>query len=1347
MLRGRGFLVSSAYLYRIQKCWAHVAELGGTLPSLVRLVQAAGRVDNPFNSESNGGSSKDSVGKDQGLKEAHLKSSVVPEFGGITEGEISYTKPTWLSDQSSNLISFGGESVPSPVLTDEDIITRAMYVVLTPLVNDVQRWNMFFGKNFNNEEHQNGQYASDDMEIKKSICEVLLEWGYGDDDEEEEEEEEEETGGQVLGTNLILNQLESCTYLEGTVMDETLEDQNTKENNQLADEVKSNPSLQQIPNGGRKSDIETSEKGETTSTQQNVLNVDNRNKEDEVEGRDTTTGNGDKLLGESDNNMGGNQSKFDVVEAEVISTYNTNGYEKVKQGKSNIKKKLNPHGKSLLVAAQHLHSLLNVHHCCCLTGSSGAGKSTVWKALREALNRVYRGAGKGSKEFVKYRVVPCGALTHGHLLGTWRDGGSVWQHGVIFNSLIQAQQEECVGRYWLVLVGPFLPNTLSVLASLCHPTQPFTDEALHHVNLGEGQGRVILEMCPEDHLDPKVLMRCPLVEVGIDKMTENMAASGATKALTIVLPCLRSHQSLAQVTSTLVDGLHTLHLPHTSLVSCVGVFGKVCLPTDKGKGDTISGFGRGTRSNDSTVVIDLLHTARYPHLHQEAREGSYTPARLDSRSPAPSDAFLDYPGRVVATPEFQAGLSLLPQLLDASCPILLHSRPGHGLSTFLDVFERHKAPATQVIRFRCTPLSTSQDFFSYITASLFIYPLRSRQTDPVKCPQQSHGGPLSSEESIVEEKDEAPTTDQYPEDNVHRSQGVVVGPEAAGDLSCEVQVLAPGDKGFSLLILEDVHLQLNVDGAVGSILETVRHLVECGEVVCPVSGKRYSWTQEFEHNSCVQLYHVERVLPLLALNCTAAIPDHLVPTRVLRHCIPMALPHTSPATCQYIIKVCLQETLVEIDEDNHLPMATRETILSLYQELQDHLTITTTQAVVKNTNKESDNIRASCTDTVTAATDVQEESAKYPESNKIYHNSSSGGKQGNKKQTCVLGHKDGEDGWGVANLHHLLQLIEAIRRDTCYLQLTMGQAASLITFEASRIFSNLAPHEVALSQKILPIIENHFDEREERLTWWPGVTKDGKKTLTHARDYNDFLRTIQYPEGLAPIIIFSVTLHETMLKLVLTLEPPGGHILLQGPPGVGKMSLARLAAHNTRARVYRLDEHREEADKVMAVRAAVQMAGWTEGLWEGGRVRGLLEAVRQRSSKSPRPQDNRWVTHLEEDEVTYLRHRLVTSIRRNLHICLVTHSLQVSEGWWCRYPSLRGRWVWVRMTAWTVETLMEVARRALLPIELPPPVLHQLQAALPAIHQTVCEEEGVEGTAGDYIEMCRVIVKLLTHPP
>lgn len=136
---------------------------------------------------------------------------------------------------------------------------------------------------------------------------------------------------------------------------------------------------------------------------------------------------------------------------------------------------------------------------------------------------------------------------------------------------------------------------------------------------------------------------------------------------------------------------------------------------------------------------------------------------------------------------------------------------------------------------------------------------------------------------------------------------------------------------------------------------------------------------------------------------------------------------------------------MEIDEDNHLPMATREAILSLYEELQDMphhstTTSTTTKDVAKTTN----------------AHDCQE----------------------TKKQTS------GEDGWSVANLHHLLQLIEAIRRDTCYLQLTMGQAASLVTFEACRVFSNLAPDDTALRKKISVIIENHFDEVSSSICNW-----------------------------------------------------------------------------------------------------------------------------------------------------------------------------------------------------------------------------------------------------------------------
>lgn len=36
-----------------------------------------------------------------------------------------------------------------------------------------------------------------------------------------------------------------------------------------------------------------------------------------------------------------------------------------------------------------------------------------------------------------------------------------------------------------------------------------------------------------------------------------------------------------------------------------------------------------------------------------------------------------------------------------------------------------------------------------------------------------------------------------------------------------------------------------------------------------------------------------------------------------------------------------------------------------------------------------------------------------------------------------------------------------------------------------------------------------FVQVEERLAWWPGVTEEGKKTMTHVRDYNELLRTLQ----------------------------------------------------------------------------------------------------------------------------------------------------------------------------------------------------------------------------------------------
>lgn len=69
-------------------------------------------------------------------------------------------------------------------------------------------------------------------------------------------------------------------------------------------------------------------------------------------------------------------------------------------------------------------------------------------------------------------------------------------------------------------------------------------------------------------------------------------------------------------------------------------------------------------------------------------------------------------------------------------------------------------------------------------------------------------------------------------------------------------------------------------------------------------------------------------------------------------------------------------------------------------------------------------------------------------------------------------------------------------------------------------------------------------------------------------------------------------------------------------------------------------------------------SGWSETLLGRLRLRGLLEAIRLKGKELPR--ENKWMTYLEEDEVSSLRHRLITNVKRHLHVCLVSHSRHVS---------------------------------------------------------------------------------------
>ncbi|KAK7051686.1 hypothetical protein SK128_023316, partial [Halocaridina rubra] len=698
------------------------------------------------------------------------------------------------------------------------------------------------------------------------------------------------------------------------------------------------------------------------------------------------------------------------------------------------------------------------------------------RVLCESLNRLWKGETSERREAeswsVSWRVLQCGSLTPSHLLGSWDPKGTKWRKGVLFKALTEAQNMQ--GERWLILVGPFSPPLLTVLNYLCQPSPTFTDEALHQVILGQ-HVRIILEVEDEEQLTPKLRVRCPILRVCVENMDTLRITKRAIQHMITDLHLLQTQEIVNDLTAMLKEGLASLSLPKTS---------------EKCAADCICRLTRNRVTPNSSSpevlevmqqVIDLFHTARHPHLHKEVREGTYTPARLDSRSPAPSDAFLDYPNRVVATPELRAGLDLLPQLLDTSAPMILYCKPGQGLSTFLDMFEKNQAPATSVIRFKCTPLSTAEDLFSYMADALLPAPLQDTSSTPL----------LENTESETAEwvKGDRRVLPQDP-----------------------LPVLAPGEGGFTVLVLEDVNLQQENNKASGTLWEVFRLIVECGEIVCPRTGTRYN---------------LQRVVPMLALTCTTS-PEAIVPQRILRHCIIMALPHNSSATCEHIIKVCLQDILSEMDDDRLIPDATRNATIALYEDLQGQTPSSLTPSTHRSLTTDAQEGDKPSLDKIQAEEkDIEEQD----EGRSILENDIIVQEEG----SAIISVKNNDDNHNVntkddddvqlkkicadaknencdsvtPNLHHLLQMTEALRRNTQLLHMTVGQSGSFVFLEACRAYAGIFKQEDELRTRILKVIKRHFQEVDDQLAWWPGTTEEGKRMMIHSEDYNEFLKNVQ----------------------------------------------------------------------------------------------------------------------------------------------------------------------------------------------------------------------------------------------
>nr|XP_045596391.1 uncharacterized protein LOC123757045 [Procambarus clarkii] len=526
VLLGRGFAVSSDYLQKARECFTQLGFLlpGTAPPALSRLVQATARVCCDIRSAVRGPSG---ITTDVAI----LRPNRLGHSGttNVTGAEITQLKPVPGGESKSgadgkNLKeTITDTAKPSSAtsvrlqlprssqqLTDQEIVTQALYAVLTPLLSSRElEWHRVFTNIFDIEETVDNEGSSEDSEIEESVREVLLEWGYG-----------------------------SQEYLESR---DNLE-----------------------PGKGLISDI----------------NVGYFNK------AHADKGNG----------------CYDQVEITDVEESNGPGEQKSGTDRERIAK-LSSHGASLLKAALHMYSILAIHHCCCITAPSGAGKSTVWKVLAESLNRLWRKESCESPQSswrVSWRVLQCGAFTRSHLLGSWHDDGRVWRRGVLFTTLTEAQQ--CAGERWVVLVGPFLPSLQAALAPLCQPSPVFKDEALHQVFLGP-HVRIILELNHEEDLTPQVRasgsrrglqqslhkadyiygesvtnpaphppnwtaashVLCPVLVLKSEAMGVEAAAGEAVRRLARSIPLLRRPQEAAEARSTLAQGLLNLHLPPTSL--------------------------------------------------------------------------------------------------------------------------------------------------------------------------------------------------------------------------------------------------------------------------------------------------------------------------------------------------------------------------------------------------------------------------------------------------------------------------------------------------------------------------------------------------------------------------------------------------------------------------------------------------------------------------------------------------------------------------------------------------------------------------------------------------------------
>ena len=179
-----------------------------------------------------------------------------------------------------------------------------------------------------------------------------------------------------------------------------------------------------------------------------------------------------------------------------------------------------------ITKALQLYQIQSIHHGVMMVGKSGAGKSSAWKILLQALQRI-EGV-EGVSHIIDSKVMSKEAL-YGNLDGTTRE----WTDGLftgILRKIVDNLRGEDTKRHWIVFDGDVDPEWVENLNSVLDDNKLLTLPNGERLNLPPNV-RIMFEVETLKYATLATVSRCGMVWFNEDTVTASMMISNYVESL------------------------------------------------------------------------------------------------------------------------------------------------------------------------------------------------------------------------------------------------------------------------------------------------------------------------------------------------------------------------------------------------------------------------------------------------------------------------------------------------------------------------------------------------------------------------------------------------------------------------------------------------------------------------------------------------------------------------------------------------------------------------------------------------------------------------------------------------